>query len=173
MTGSVDVKTVEKNFRQYGARRDHRDKHGTGWLFPDGAEKLVPHAMSHATAISMLRWVQDRYGTLRGSVINAERVRGVRPVINLEKCTASAHARERLALMRDQQGVTFQEVLMALRAPASVKYSDDHKSWVWVGDRVAVAAHVDETGHATIATVLWTTSELWDASPRPEKASTR
>lgn len=169
---SVDVKTVEKNFRQYGARRVHRDKRGTSYEFPDGAAKLVPNAMSHSTAVSMLKWAQDRYGTLRRTVINAERVRGGHPTINLEKCTASAHACERLNLMRDQQGVTYQEVLLALRAPSAVKWSDTHKSWVWVGDRVAVAAHVDNSGHATIATILWTTNELWAAAPRPEKAST-
>lgn len=169
---SVDVKTVEKTFRQYGAVRQHRDRNGTSFLFPDGAEHMVPHAMPHSTAISMLKWAQERYGTRRRTVIDAAKVRGAKPRIDLEKCRASEHAQERLALMREQQGVTHHEVLMALRAPSAVKWSERHSSWVWVGDRIAVAAHVDSEGYAAITTVLWTTEELWAASPRPEKART-
>lgn len=170
---NATVKQLEKSFRQYGARRAGHDRHGTSWLFPDGAEKLIPRNMPAASIASMFMWVQDRYGYTRRDAFNGDRVRGPKPVIDLQRCQASAHAKDRLTLMQTQQGVGYDEVLIALRAPSKVLWSDKHGSWIWVGDRVAVAAFVDETGYATIGTILWTDTELWDAAPRPEKTVTR
>lgn len=170
---SVNVKTVEKTFQKYGAQRVRRDKGGTYWRFPDNAEKYIRTNMSDASTYAVLGWVKDRYGYAHERPFEGHLTRGPKPVIDLTRCTASAHAQERLALMRQQQAVTFEEVLLALRVPSSVRYSDKHGSWIWVRDRIAVAAHVDHSGFATIATILWATADLWEIAPRPEKAGSR
>lgn len=60
------------------------------------------------------------------------------------------------------------EVVDALLHPDHIRWSDDHQSWMWVGERVAVCAHAHD-GHTTIRTVLWADEDLWVNNPRPEK----
>ncbi|GAA5198741.1 hypothetical protein [Microbacterium jejuense] len=143
------------------------DPAGWIWVFPDGARKHVHHNLNAASARHLTGWVKNRYGSNYRPVFDGDRVKGPKPIIDLTRLTASQHAQDRLALMRRQDNLTFEEVLLALRAPEKVLWSDTHHSWIWVRDRVGVAAHVDRAGNAVIATLLWATRELWDANPRP------
>lgn len=162
------AKTVAKTFQRMGAASMNTSKHGTEFRFPDGAQKLVPGNMSPATARSMLKWATDRYGYEDRPAVSGERTHRAKPKLNLERVTASNHAKERLALMRRQDGLEMREILLALRAPQRTLWSVPHQSWLWVGERVTVAAHVQDDGSAVISTLLWSTRELWDANPRPQ-----
>ncbi|MGF3056192.1 hypothetical protein [Microbacterium sp. YY-01] len=105
----------------------------------------------------------DKSDPLSGAV----KVSGV-PKIDLERVEVTAHARERLKLMRAQAAVTFDEILLTLKAPLRVRFVPDHGTWLWIGERIAIAgSHTD--GSTSIVTILWTTKELWDANPRPSQ----
>ena len=78
------------------------------------------------------------------------------------------HAAERIRLMQGQEGrMRREDISAALMRPEQVRWSDEHGSWVWVGERVAVAATVTD-GATTIRTVMWATEELWAENPRPQ-----
>lgn len=172
------AKRVGKHFKRLGAVRvdlgNGRDMtlRGTHYRFPDGSTPHVPDNINDETARSMIEWADTRYGRVREDLDPTwEKVRGPKPVVDLARCRASRHAQERLAQMRSQGGLTYEEVLLALRAPTTVRWSERHKSWLWVGDRITVAASVDGTGFTTITTILWTDDGTWAQYPRPEKAT--
>jgi hypothetical protein len=127
----------------------------------------VPKNIGAGSARAMLSDLQRVYGRHRDDTLGDARHRSGAPRIDIENLHATDHARERLVLMRSQDGLTFREVLEALRIPERVLWSDRHHSWVWVRDRVAVAAWVDRSGHGTIGTILWARAELLEANPRP------
>ena len=166
------TKRIEKEFRKLGATRAERTKHEVIYMFPDGARELVPLNASDGFAGNAIRRMHERYGRPdRAPLARNTKVSGA-PKVDLTKAVAAPHAKERLALMREQADVTFLEVTTALTCPARVLWSDRHGSWVWEGDRVAVVADVSDDGFTRIRTILWTTNELWAAHPRPEKETT-
>lgn len=165
---SSPSKVVAKTFRAMGARVVGPHQRGTTYQFPDGATKHVPTNMKPVTARGMLGWARDRYGHLEPDTpFSAEKVKGGSPRVDLNRVVASNHAKERLALMRSQARIEFSDILMALRAPIRTLYSEKHSSWLWVGERITVAAHVNQDGFAVISTLLWSTRELWNQNPRP------
>lgn len=163
------AKRLDREFRAMGAVRVQRTSATVAYRFPDGARREVPTNITAGKARLMLQSMQDRYGATNIDPLGFTERRPGAPVIDLERLSTSEHARERFDLMRRQAGLTFQEVLIALRAPARVLWATNHAAWLFVGDRIAVATHVDVEGHACIRTVLWTSQELWDQNPRPEK----
>ena len=163
------AKRLDREFRAMGGARVERTSTNVAYRFPDGARYLVPTNIGPGTARTLLDRLREKYGPGSVDPLGFTERRPGAPVIDLERLSTSEHARERFDLMRRQAGLTFQEVLLALRAPARVLWATNHAAWLYVGDRIAVSMHVDLEGHACIRTVLWTSQELWDQNPRPEK----
>lgn len=152
--------------KEYGAGSQSKAR-GIEFTFADGAVVFVSHQDSFARVTELIRGVRSRYGAVRredryGSMGS----RSGKPVIDFERLVASAHAKERLSLMQRQARVEFREVLHCLRLPERVLWSDTHGSWLWVRDRLAVAVAETRDGFV-ITTVLWSTTDLWEAHPRP------
>lgn len=160
-------KTARDVFRSYGATILERTPYGTNYQFPDGRTLHVNDNASPGWVAAQIRNLRDWYGEPDGerpAVKGANRPG--KPRLDLERVRASNHAKERLALMQQQGGVTYREVLLALRAPERVLWSEPDGSWLWVRDRLAVA--VAEAGEwFVITTVLWSTRDLFEQYPRP------
>lgn len=161
------AKRLDREFRAMGARRVEKTSVGVAYEFEDGSRRMVPANINAPRAREILSEAQRRYGARPSDPLGDVTRRKGHPTVDLSKITATAHAQERLALMRDQDDLTYREILVALRAPSRVLWSDRHGSWLWVGDRVCVAASVTEDGTTIIRTLLWTSQELWEANPRP------
>lgn len=165
------AKRLDREFRAMGATRVDRSSHAVSYRFSDGARREVPSNIGPANARSFLSDMQRIYGGhVRDPLGMTERRPGI-PDIDLTRLVASNHAQVRLTQMSHQAGLQMAEVLLALRIPHRVLWSSMHDSWLWVGERIAVAVSVDQTGFATVRTILWTQQEMWDANPRPEKAT--
>ena len=159
-------KLARKVFREYGGRVHIADKWGTHYIFPDGSTVLLGDNDHHGIVIEKVETVRARFGGLPGQQFGRLGTRPHKPSLDFDRLVASDHAKERLRLMQRQAAVSFAEVLLTLRTPERVLWSDKHESWLWVRDRIAVA--VKDTGQQlVIATVLWTTHDLWEANPRP------
>lgn len=165
------AKRLDREFRAMGARRIDRTSAYVAYRFPDGARVEVPSNIGPSNARAFLSDMQRTYGGRARDPLGLTEKKHGAPVIDFDRLTASNHAQIRLAQMKKQAGLEFHEMLHALRIPERVLWSQLHDSWLWVGERIAVAASVDALGHATIRTILWTQQELWDANPRPEKAT--
>ncbi|MCS4277396.1 hypothetical protein M2390_002602 [Mycetocola sp. BIGb0189] len=159
-------KYVARAVRECGGVKDFRDGYRTYYRMPDGAQVFFESTAHMGAARAFVRGLRDRYPSASSTPF-VQVKDGPCPVLDLERVTASAHAIERQTLMQGQGGLTFQEILHALRIPERVRYSPTHHSWMWIGERVTVAAHVKEDGAAVISTLLWSKTELWDAFPRP------
>lgn len=160
------AKRLDKEFRRIGARRARQSSHAVLYTFADGAQRLVPRNIGPGTARLMLNEVQQLYKVGLSPLGRTEKRSGA-PTIDFNNLCASAHALERFRLMQKQADLTHTEMMLAIRAPERVLWSPDHGSWLWVGDRIAVAITVTDNGAAVIRTLLWTTRELWDSNPRP------
>lgn len=167
------AKTLDKEFRAMGASRQ-TVKNGVEYQFTDGCRRFVPHSIRNSAAVQILNDARNRYGnpnTHRSALGPAEKVKTYnRPNIDLENLVASDHAKERLTLMRRQvRDLTFAEILQAIRDPQRVMWSHPHRSWIWVGERIAVAVTITPEGVSVIRTLLWATEQLWEDNPRPER----
>lgn len=158
---------VGKELRKLGAT-SQTERTGTSYWFPDGARRFVEDRIQFPAALDLLRGMQARYGR-QDRALRAPKATGAQPV-DLAHTSATDHAKERLRLMQNQAGVTFLEVTMALTCPVRTRWAEEHGSWIWEGDRIAVAAQQSDDGHTRITTILWTRPELWAANPRPEQA---
>lgn len=171
MTGQTPAKMLDKELRRLGGRR-RRTSRGVEYTFPDGAVRLIRPGITPQSVSTIIRDAQHRYGrpdrALRGEQVRGSAV----PTVDMTKLSATEHARERLALMKRQGGVGMGEITTALVCPTRVLWNDVHGTWQWVGDRVAVVAHITDDGVTVIRTILWSTTELWAQHPRPEKAGT-
>lgn len=169
MTFKDSKKLLRGLFREAGASVQSKSRQGTEyWQFPDGAIIIVPHNVTHPQAVGFARQVRERYGPTRSAEFS-HLASGGAPRIDFERLSASEHAKGRLALMKRQAGVELREVLHCLRLPERVLWSDEHGSWLWVRDRLAVA--VAESGDGfVITTVMWSTADLFVQHPRPEAA---
>jgi hypothetical protein len=145
-----------------------RDKTGVQFRFKDGKRVFVRFSITELAASHLVRDTRKLQG-LKQTRNSAPVLRP--PVLDLNRLGASKHAAERLALMKSQAGVTWEELVHTLRIPESINYSHEHGSWVWVGTRVSLAVAV-ENGIATILTVLWSNNDLWESNPRPERRRT-
>lgn len=163
------AKRLDREFRSMGAARCDRTSQNVSYRFPDGARFLIPSNIGAGSARALLHQLQGTYGYGGNDPLDQAVKRPGAPVIDLKRLTASNHAQIRLAQMQKQAGVAMTEVLHALRIPDRVLWSEQHDSWLWVGERIAVAASVDVLGYAVVRTILWTQQELWDANPRPER----
>lgn len=171
MTGQAPAKMLDKEMRTLGGRRN-RTSRGVEYTFPDGAVHLVRTGITPQAADKMVRDMRHRYGRPERA-LRGEQVRGAAvPAVDMTKLAATEHARQRLALMKRQGGVEMREVMSALVCPMRVLWSDAHGTWQWVGERIAVVAHVTDDGVTVIRTILWSTTELWAQHPRPERAGT-
>jgi hypothetical protein len=163
------TKLVDKEFRKMGATRT-TGAYGVEYLFPDGSRKFVVSNMGFGAAHQLIHETRKRYG------VKPERppMRGVRvpipqaPKVDLERLTVTPHAIQRREQMQEQDGLTTLEVALALTCPRHVLWMEQHGTYAWVGERIAVVGHVRE-GWLTIRTFLWSTNELWHRNPRPEK----
>lgn len=172
MTIKVPAKYVDKEFRALGARVEGHNDTTKFYRFRDGTVVAVRRRINHESAQRIVRDAQFQYQTnRRRDPIAGEPVRGRRPVIDFARLEASDHAQERLALMRSQTTVEWDEILRALQEPDRVLYSEFHDSWAWVGHRIAVCVRVLPSGRQIISTIAWSDADLWDQFPRPEKAS--
>lgn len=167
------TKEVERLCRQLGAIRERRTPYGVEYRFPDGALRHVDSNMKPQIAAAAMRSITETYGRPKADRQFARDLRASAPPVDLKRMKATDHAKERLAQMRGQvPDLNFTEILYALRL-GHTRWSAEHGSWLWIGDRVTVAAHVSDDGFTTITTLLWSTSELWALNPRPEKADAR
>lgn len=144
------------------------NRYGSDFIFDDGFSVRLPNDTTPAAAERIVNTLRARYGRIgdRPSEHLSDRPR--KPRLDLRRLVASDHAKLRLAQMRRQAAVTDEELLLCLRAPERVRFSDRHGTWVWVRDRLAVA--VKETPSVfVVTTILWSTESLFDANPRPEK----
>lgn len=158
-------KLLRKTFRDYGARVHLNAPEGTHWIFPDGAVIIVSHNPSATWAAAQIRKLAGRYERLKRTEHRHLDRRPRKPLMDLERVAASEHAKQRLRLMQGQADVAFQEVLLCLRVPERVLWSEQHQGWLWVRDRLAVAV-AEDGDRFVITTVLWSRSELFDLYPR-------
>lgn len=159
-------KLASRTFRDRGAVVTENARQWTTYTFPDQYTVTIGRNERIALTLAKVKDVQERYGFDQSDNFGQMGTRPGKPVIELERLVASAHAKERLALMQRQAGVDMREILLCLRTPQRVLWSDDHESWLWIRDRIAVP--VKEVGDRFIITsVLWGTRELFDKYPRP------
>lgn len=165
-------KALDRAFRTLGARRE-RMRHGTQYTFADGAVKLVPHNVRPHVAQQMVAEVEARYGRVkdRPSYQGVKVAKRDAPRVDLKRVRVTAHALDRRAQMEDQDDLTTAEIAVALTAPSRIEWHPTQRSYAFVGDRVAVAGCFDN-GYFVIRTFLWTTDDLWERNPRPEKELT-
>jgi hypothetical protein len=157
--------------RKYGAKILESNSHGTSYQFPDGSITWIGATEKPSAVDDKLRAVHDRFGALPTEQFYKLRKRPSKPHIDFEQLTASPHAQERLALMQRQAGVTFAELVLALKTPNKVLWSDEHNSWMWIGDRVSVAIRETRNAGYVITTVSWSTLALFEKYPRPKGES--
>lgn len=158
-------------WRKCGGVEDFRGKGGVQYRFPDGAIKWAPFDCTQPLANHLIGTAFTTYKPKSHTNFRNTTRQGAAPTIDLERLTASNHAKDRLKLMRAQNpNLDYRDVLHAIRLPHKVTYSTEHHSWIWVGEQVSVAVHVQADGSAVIATVLWSTDELWESHPRPVNA---
>lgn len=161
-------KLASRLFRDRGAVVTERATQWTTYTFPDHYTVTIGKNERVALTLAKVNDVQQRYGFDRRAQYSTMGTRPGKPVLDLERVVASDHAKERLALMQRQADVTMREILLCLRAPERVLWADDHDSWLWVRDRLAVP--IKEAGDRFIITsVLWSTRELFDQNPRPQE----
>ena len=162
-------KQLAKLIRDYGGSVAQRNRMGITYAMPDGAAVYVSEALTHPQMVDHRRALHRRYGVLPGSGSSSRVHRSGQPILDLERVTASDHAKIRLGQMKRQAGVDLREVLHCLRLPERVLWSEEHGSWLWVRDRLAVA--VAESGDGfVITTVMWSSADLFVQHPRPEAA---
>jgi hypothetical protein len=163
------AKTVDKEYRRLGATRE-RVHGGVKYTFPDGARLLVPANIKPHVAESMILEVHRRYDVQpeRPRLVGERVSIASAPRFDMDSLAVTPHAKQRRAEMGDQDNLTTREIVAALTCPMRVLYFEKHGSYAWVGERVAVVGHVRQ-GRLTIRTFLWTTNELWERNPRPEK----
>jgi len=162
-------RSCKSEFERLGAYESSRDKHGCTFTFRDRRARYVRFNITDRDARNLIGDVRQQYGNSRGIGKFKD---PKAPRLDMTRLRASEHAKSRLVLMQRQQQVSFDELVHALVTPVEVRYSGLHESWIWCGHRVAVAVALDTDGSPVITTVLWATRDLWDASPRPEKART-
>lgn len=171
--GKSAAKAVDKELRRIGARRS-TTKGGSYYVFPDGARLFVESHVDKLVADAIMRDAGRRYGVRpdHGPFSNAQRVPLTQlPKLNLAKLNPTEHAQERFAVMRRQGGVDEREILTTLQCPMRALWMDAYGTYGWVGERITVVGHVREDT-LTIRTFLWSTNDLWDQHPRPEKEKT-
>lgn len=162
-------KLIRDVFRQYGAHIQGREKESTRWIFPDGAVIIVHPTATYSWAAAQCRNLEARYGRRSGEGLAGAKTRPGKPSIDFERLDASAHAKERLKLMRQQDGIDLTDVFQALKLPEKVLWSESNGSWLWVRDRIAVAVAV-VGDRFVVTTVLWSSDELFVQFPRPLEA---
>jgi len=159
-------KLASQTFRGRGAVVTENNRQWTTWAFPDNRTVTITKNEPITLTLAKVKDAQERYGYDTRDNYASMTKRPHTPAIDLERVVASAHAKERLALMKRQAGVDMREILLALRTPQRVLWSDEHDSWLWIRDRIAVP--IKEVGDRFIITsVLWGTRELFDRYPRP------
>lgn len=165
---SGHYKRVVSRLKEHGAEPVVRQARGTTFEFPDGYRAYVFHAIENRAASAFLSDIEARYGRPARDWQAGVKVAG-RPELDLERVIASEHAKERLRLMQTQRRIDLRDVLYALRLPERVLWSPKHKSWAWLRGDIAVAVTFTHDGSQVIRTILWTSDELWESNPRPEK----
>lgn len=159
-------KYLRQSFAEMGAEVHSRDKFGARWRFPDNYVVYISDTLHPNRVMSLIGEMNQRYGVKKYPSKMGVRQQGA-PRLDMERLTASEHSKGRLRLMNEQAGLDIREVLFVLKCPQKVLWQARHQSWCWVGERVALPMSFDDTGHATIRTIIWTTDELWEENPRP------
>lgn len=164
-------KFLARHFKLHGGEIERKENRGALWRFPDGRLYFIPRQLSVKTAQAWVSCIKTDYPYVQRGRAPHELPRrsGRAPVLDLDNrhLSASTHAKERFALMGQQGGLTWEEIDLALRAPIRVTYAERHESWVWVGERVAVALY-EKPGGYVISTLLWSSNQLFEQYPRPE-----
>jgi hypothetical protein len=169
-------RTVRDAYRDYGATAFDRTRHTTRYRFPDGAMYVIPHTVDERWAKRQLALLQNRYGQAGPAHRSRYERRGGAPRVDLERLTASEHAKQRLHEMRQQAASVrasvrvscdMRDVLYAIKL-GTPYWSPDHETWLWEYGDLAVAVAETDIGF-TITTVMWARPELFAVMPRPEK----
>lgn len=159
------TKTVEKAIRARGGVKIASDRNGSHWRMPDGWVFDVRDRLNEGQRMLMLGQLDERYGG-RGNPLTAQKTsQSKAPRVDADNLRVTDHARDRFHEMR----IAPAEVLNALTLPERVAWSARHDSWLWVRERIAVAAREAHVGGLVITTILWSTDELWAENPRAEK----
>lgn len=167
MTARTASKLIDKELRKLGATRE-TIKDGHLYTLPDGSRVHAPSNIQWYQAWQSIRAARERAGAREFVPFFGDQVRERdAPKVDLERLRITAHAQQRRREMAEQDDLTTREITMALVCPTRIIRDDKHESWVYVGDRVAVAGQFDQ-GVFMIRTILWTTAELWEKNPRME-----
>lgn len=171
---SADWKrTVRDAYRDHGAIITGRTREATRYLFPDGATFIIPNSVDPRWAKRTLAMLRDRYGSSGPQHRSRYERRGNAPRVDLDRLTASEHAKQRLHEMQAQAAgrrdvsCGMRDVLYAIRL-GTPYWSPTHSTWLWeYGDLAVAVAEVD--AGFVITTVMWSRPELFAVMPRPEK----
>lgn len=176
---SADWKrTVRDAYREHGGIVNGHTREATRYLFPDGATLILPNSVDPRWAKGQLGMLRERYGSSAQHRSRYER-RGNAPRVDLERLTASEHAKQRLHEMQAQAAsrryelsvsCEMRDVLYAIRL-GTPYWSPVHGTWLWEYGDLAVAVAETDAGF-TITTVMWSRPELFAVMPRPEKKGT-
>ena len=144
------------------------------FTFPDGWNVLVRKDVTARFAEQILNSARTHLGlpplAVKTPRVKTDRPRPPKPPrIDPTRIQITPHAQARFNLMRRQAGVSKAEVVDTLLNPLRRRFNDRHGSFAFVGDRVTVDVCVDN-GHQVIKTLEWSTPDLWEKYPRPERA---
>lgn len=153
---------ARKQLRAIGATCIDEDSDGVDLRLPNGATIRVVKRVSASTAIYIVSRARSRLG-IPGRIP----MKGDAPKVNPAHVRMSTHAMDRWRLMRDQAGLTLDDFEQALLHPARCETSHSG-TWIFRGDRIALALAFDDDGTVAVITVLWADDELREAYPRPE-----
>ncbi|QPZ39734.1 hypothetical protein [Paramicrobacterium chengjingii] len=159
-------KYAEKTFREYGGTRVGSNGHGDIWRFPDGWQMVLPERAGAGHLVGLVREARERYGVAPDHHLGRREKHA--PRLDFDRLSASAHAKERLALMTAQAGVTAHDMLHALQLPERVMFDEKYDSWVWVRGVLAIPVAVCPDGFAVIKSVLWADQGLYEEFPREQ-----
>lgn len=158
------VKLACKQLPKYGAKVLHETSKGVLFLLPNGGRWFV----TKRTPLRVVREVIDDSYLI---ALGLQRfTQTVNPEIAPERLRMTAHFLERLNLMNSQAGVTVREVHEVLAKPKKVLATSNLSRLIVIGERVSPLIAQDD-GDLVLVTLRWSTVELWDKYPRPEKGS--
>jgi len=169
-------RVVRDAYRDYGGVVYDHSRESVRYIFPDQAVHVLPNSVNPGWAKAQLAMLRERYGQVGPQHRSRYERRGNAPRVDLERLTASEHAKQRLREMQEQAAARRRElkvscgmrdVLYAIRL-GTPYWSPVHGTWLWEYGDLAVAVAETDAGF-TITTVMWSRPELFAVMPRPEK----
>lgn len=150
-----------------GGRKAESTTDTESWQFPDGG--WFTHHKNHkwgATGVTVRR-IQERYAKPHDEYHLGVKRPG-KPYMDMDRLVTTPHAVERWHQMQKQAGLDYSELLLTLKTPERVVWSEKHASWLWVREKLAIPV-VEVAERLVVKTVLWTSHDLWEQHPRDDR----